>query len=80
MKGATVDVAENGKEAVEKFAASEPGTYDFILMDVQMPVMDGREATMEIRRIYKTQEGRAMLRLKEGDTHHGGCGQCGGDK
>ncbi len=30
--------------------------------------------------IYKTAEGRAMLRLQEGDTHHGGCGHCGGDK
>ena len=29
---------------------------------------------------YKTEEGRAMLKLQEGDTHHGGCGQCGGDK
>ena len=38
------------------------------------------DEAMERQRIYKTQEGRAMLRLKEGDTHHGGCGQCGGDK
>lgn len=51
MKGASVDVAENGKKAVEMFAASKPGTYDFILMDVQMPVMDGREAAMEIRKL-----------------------------
>ncbi len=51
MKGATVDVAANGREAVDKFAASSPGTYDFILMDVQMPVMDGRKATMEIRKL-----------------------------
>ena len=30
--------------------------------------------------IYKTAEGRAMLKLQEGDTHHGGCGNCGGDE
>jgi ferredoxin--NADP+ reductase len=29
---------------------------------------------------YKTEEGRAKLAYEEGDTHHGGCGQCGGDK
>ena len=61
MKGATVDVAENGKEAVEKFAASEPGTYDFILMDEQMPVMDGREATMEIRRLPREDADKILI-------------------
>lgn len=61
MKGATVDVAENGKEAVEKFAASEPGTYDFILMDVQMPVMDGREAAMEIRRLPREDADKILI-------------------
>ena len=61
MKGATVDVAENGKEAVEKFAASEPGTYDFILMDVQMPVMDGREAAMEIRRLPREDAEKILI-------------------
>ena len=51
---------------------------------VDGPEFDGHlvnfDEAMERQRIYKTQEGRAMLRLKEGDTHHGGCGQCGGDK
>lgn len=61
MKGATVDVAENGKEAVEKFAASEPGTYDFILMDVQMPVMDGREAAMEIRKLPREDAAKILI-------------------
>lgn len=48
--GATVEKASNGKEAVELFAASRPGQFDCILMDVLMPVMDGIEATKLIRR------------------------------
>ena len=47
--GLGVETAENGKIAVEKVAASEPGHFDAILMDIQMPVMDGYAATREIR-------------------------------
>ena len=47
--GVTTDCAENGKEAVELFEASSPHTYDLILMDIQMPVMDGYEAVRLIR-------------------------------
>ena len=46
-----IDEARNGKEAVEKIANSEEGTYDLVFMDISMPVMRGDEATMEIRRI-----------------------------
>ena len=49
--GITVDEAENGKIAVQKLSASAHGTYDFVLMDVQMPVMDGYEATVAIRKL-----------------------------
>ena len=47
--GFLVDTAENGAEAVEKVKNSTPGKYDLVLMDVQMPVMNGYEATKEIR-------------------------------
>ena len=47
--GFLIDSAENGAEAVEKVKNSEPGNYDLVLMDVQMPVMNGYEATKQIR-------------------------------
>lgn len=48
-EGFTVDSAADGKEALDKVAASKPGDYDLILMDIQMPVMNGYEATKAIR-------------------------------
>lgn len=56
MTGALVEVAYNGEEAMEKVLASPEGYYDIVLMDIQMPVMNGYEAALEIRK-----SGRADL-------------------
>ncbi len=49
MAGASCQICENGKRVLEVFESSAPGQYNLILMDVQMPVMNGYEATMAIR-------------------------------
>ena len=55
-----------------KFACVDGPEFDGHLVDF--------DNAMTRQQMYKTQEGRAMLKLQEGDTHHGGCGHCGGDK
>lgn len=50
-KGFTVETADNGLRALELFSKSEPGTYDAILMDIRMPLMDGLTATINIRHL-----------------------------
>lgn len=51
---------------------------------VDGPEFDGHlinfDEAMKRQQMYRTQEGRALLKLREGDTHHGGCGNCGGDE
>lgn len=49
ITGAQVDCAANGREAVDMLQQAEPGTYDIVLMDIQMPVMNGYEAAEHIR-------------------------------
>ncbi|MCM1307745.1 MAG: response regulator [Butyrivibrio sp.] len=49
MSGADYEICENGRLAVEEFERSEPGKYGLILMDIQMPVMNGYDATRAIR-------------------------------
>ena len=50
IEGAECTICENGEKVLEAFEQSVPGDYDMILMDVQMPVMNGYEATMAIRK------------------------------
>ena len=55
-----------------KFACVDGPEFDGHLVDF--------DQAMQRQQSYKTQEGRAMLKLQEGSTHHGGCGNCGGDR
>lgn len=53
ISGAEVSIAENGKEAVSLFEASAENTYQLILMDINMPIMNGYEATKTIRKLNR---------------------------
>lgn len=68
MLNLQVDWAENGAAAVERFASSAPGTYDLILMDVQMPKMNGYEATKAIRKLERPDSGTVPIVAMTADT------------
>ena len=59
--GAKVDVAENGQRAVEMFDSHPEGYYSFIFMDVQMPVMNGRDAAKAIRKLPRKDAGEILI-------------------
>lgn len=61
MTGVQVETAENGRKAVELFAAAPEGYYDLIFMDVQMPVMDGYEAARQIRAMDRPDAGNIWI-------------------
>ena len=60
MAGATLDIAHDGAQAVAMFDGQAPQTYDAILMDIQMPVMDGRTAARKIRALPR-EDARQIL-------------------
>ena len=72
IEGAECTICENGERILEAFEQSAPGDYDMILMDVQMPVMNGYEATKAIRRSsYELEKTIRSIKFRGGDRNAG---------
>ena len=80
---ASIDLMERAAEELTR-AITHRWDTSFHIAVFAGPEFDGHlvnfDEAMKRQQMYKTQEGRAMLKLQEGDTHHGGCGHCGGDE
>lgn len=68
-EGAEVTMVENGQQAVDLFCSSPTGTFDVILMDVHMPVMDGLDATRAIRRLEREDAGEIPILAMTADVY-----------
>lgn len=77
--GLELERAVNGKDCLEKFEQSEIGYYDAILMDIRMPVMNGYEATMAIRKLERSDKDLPIIAMTadafSDDAQH--CLECG---
>lgn len=63
ITGVEMDWAVNGRDCLEKFQNSEIGYYDAILMDIRMPVMDGYDATKEIRKLDREDKNLPIIAM-----------------
>ncbi|WP_458862867.1 PAS domain-containing hybrid sensor histidine kinase/response regulator [Acidaminobacterium chupaoyuni] len=76
QQGALVEIAENGRLGLEKFAASPLGFYDAILMDLRMPVMDGYQATRKIRALSRADAAAIPILAMTADAFSGDVQKC----
>ena len=82
QRGTHIHPGENvGRGSDDSLFALVDGKVKFACVDG--PEFDGHavnfDEAMKRQQMYKTEEGRALLKLREGETHHGGCGNCGND-
>jgi len=76
MRGVTVDCAENGQLGCERFEASAPGTYDAVLMDIRMTVLDGYHAARRLRALPRPDAGRVPIIAMTADAYDDDVRRC----